>query len=323
MRRGRRLRISEKIRDSLAEVNLDLKQFVHPLFIVEGSGIKHEIASMPGVFQMSIDIAVSEISRYLELGLYNFMLFGVPNHKSFNGAGASDPNGLVPRTLSAIKGEYGEEVTLFSDVCLCEYTDHGHCGIPNGDGYITNDPSLDPLAKAALIYAEAGSDWVAPSNMMDFRVKSIREKLDDNGFTNTSILSYSAKFASAYYGPFRDVANSAPTFGDRSSYQLDYRGYRPAMYELKADEDQGADALMVKPALAYLDILSKARDQTSLPLFAYNVSGEYAMVKLAAKHGLFDEKRIVLENLSAIKRAGADMIITYHGLDVALNGWLK
>ena len=321
MRRGRRLRISKNQRDSLAEVRLDMNQFVHPLFIVEGKGIKREIASMPGVYHMSVDVVVEEIGKLLDLRLTNFMIFGVPSLKTFEGAGAFDPKGTVPSALRAIKNEW-EDPILYSDVCLCEYTNHGHCGIPDADGYIMNDTSLKQLAKAALTYAEAGSDWVAPSNMMDFRVQSIRKILDDNGFNNTSILSYSAKFASAYYGPFRDVANSAPSYGDRNRYQLDYRNSRQAIFELQSDEEQGADAVMVKPALAYLDILSKAREVTDLPLYAYNVSGEYAMVKLGAKNGLFDERRIVLENLIAIKRAGADMIITYHGTDIARNEWI-
>lgn len=321
MRRGRRLRISKNLRDSLAEIKLEMNQFVHPLFIVEGTEINREIKSMPGVFHMSVDVVVKEMSKYLDFGLTNFILFGVPSHKTFDGAGAFDPEGPVPKALRAIKDEW-EEPVLYSDVCLCEYTDHGHCGIPDSKGYIINDISLKQLAKTALAYAEAGSDWVAPSNMMDFRVRSIREVLDDNGFNNTSILSYSAKFASAYYGPFRDVANSAPSYGDRNRYQLDYRGSRQAMFELESDEEQGADAVMVKPALAYLDILSKAREETNLPLYAYNVSGEYSMVKLGVKSGLFDEKKIVLENLTAIKRAGADMIITYHGTDIARNEWL-
>ena len=323
MRRTRRLRSSNKLRDSLTEVEVRLNQLVSGLFIVEGSQIKREISSMPGVYQMSVDIAVEEVSKYIDLGIYNFMVFGIPNNKSFDGSGAYASNGPVPNAISVLKDQFGEDVILYADVCLCEYTDHGHCGIPNKNGYIQNDISLEPLSNAALIYAEAGCDWVAPSNMMDFRVSSIREKLDENGYKNTPILSYSAKFSSAYYGPFRDVANSAPQYGDRSRYQLDYRGYRQALYEIETDEFQGADAVMVKPALAYLDIIQKAREETNLPLYAYNVSGEYSMVKLAAKHGILDERKIVIENLTAIKRAGADMIITYHAIDAAKNDWLE
>ncbi len=322
MRRPRRLRISKNIRDSLSEVDIRRNQLISGLFIVEGSNVKREIKTMPGIYQMSMDIAVKEVSDCLELGISNFMIFGVPNNKTFLGEGAWDKLGTVPNTLSELKNNFGKEATLFADVCLCEYTDHGHCGILDNNGYVQNDLSLDSLAKAALTYAEAGADWVAPSNMMDLRVISIRKILDDNGFHNTSILSYSAKFASNYYGPFRDAANSAPMFADRTEYQLDYRGYRQALYELKSDEIQGADALMVKPALAYLDIVQRARQQTDLPLFVYNVSGEYSMVKIAANNGLIDERKIVIENLTAMRRAGADMIISYHAKDVAKNNWI-
>ena len=323
MRRPRRLRKNKIIRESLVEIDLGLKQLVSGLFVVEGENIKREIDSMPGVYQMSVDVALKEVSEYIDLGIDKFILFGIPNSKSFEGKEAADGKGPVPTTLNALKEQFGDEVVLYADVCLCEYTDHGHCGIPDDRGYIQNDISLNYLANAALTYAQAGADYVAPSNMMDFRVQSIREVLDAEDHHDTSILSYSAKFSSAYYGPFRDAANSAPSYGDRSTYQLDYRGYRQAMYELETDELQGADALMVKPALAYLDILRRAREKTDLPLYAYNVSGEYSMVKLAAKHGLLDERKIVLENLYAMRRAGADMIITYHAVKAATEGWIR
>jgi porphobilinogen synthase len=245
----------------------------------------------------------------------------VPDKKDFFGDGAADPSGPVPLGLKALKDQFGKEVNLYSDVCLCEYTTHGHCGIPNDNNEIQNDPALEKLANAALAYAEAGSDWVAPSNMMDNRVGSIREKLDDNGYHNTAILSYSAKFASSYYGPFRDAAGSSPGFGDRKSYQIDYRTIRQPLREIELDEEQGADAVMVKPALAYLDMIVRAREITELPLYAYNVSGEYSMVKNGAKHGILDEEKIVLENLLAMRRAGADVILTYHASDIAKNNW--
>ena len=323
MRRPRRLRKNKIIRESLVDINLQLQQLVSGLFVVEGENVKREIPSMPGIYQMSVDVVLKEVSEYIDYGIDKYILFGLPNSKSFEGKEAADKKGPVPTALKALKDQFSDEVLLYADVCLCEYTDHGHCGIPDDRGYIQNDLSLNYLGNAALTYAEAGADFVAPSNMMDFRVQSIREVLDAEDYHGTSILSYSAKFSSAYYGPFRDAANSAPSYGDRSTYQLDYRGYKQAMYELESDELQGADALMVKPALAYLDILKRARAQTNLPLYVYNVSGEYSMVKLAAKHGLLDERKIVLENLYAMRRAGADMIITYHAVEAARNEWIR
>lgn len=322
MTRMRRLRSTTTLRNSLAEVNLSLDNLILPLFIIEGNDKQLEISSMPNVYNLTADKTVDYVREHVDLGVKSYILFGVPDKKDFYGDGASDPKGPVPLGLSKLKEEFGNEITLYSDVCLCEYTTHGHCGIPNDKNEIQNDPALEKLAQAALVYAEAGSDWVAPSNMMDNRVGSIREKLDDNGFTNTAILSYSAKFASAYYGPFRDAAGSSPGFGDRKSYQIDYRTIRQPLREIEIDEAQGADAVMVKPALAYLDMLTRAREITDLPLYAYNVSGEYSMVKLAAKSGLLDEEKIVLENLFAMRRAGADVILTYHASDIAKNNWL-
>lgn len=319
----RRLRKSKVLREGLAETAVRLNQLVTPLFITEHQNFRKEIKSMPDIFQISYDKIVDEVTQLLELNLNKFILFGIPEHKDFEGRGAADHNGPVVQALKRLKEQFGTDIELYADVCLCEYTTHGHCGIPDESTHeILNDPSLARLADAAVAYAEAGADWVAPSNMMDNRVVSIREVLDTKGFTNTALLSYSAKFASSYYGPFRDAAESPPQFGDRSTYQIDYRNTRQALRELQIDEAQGADAVMVKPALPYLDILAKAREQTLLPLYAYNVSGEYSFVKFGVQHGLFDEEKIVLENLNAIKRAGADMIITYHSTAVARNGWL-
>ena len=320
--RLRRLRSSEAIRESLAETRVDIGQLIAPLFIVQKENFCKEIPSMPGVYQYSPEKALEEVLDLLSHGVKSFILFGIPEKKDFEGLEASNPEGPVPKTLRILKEEMGKEVVLYADVCLCEYTTHGHCGIPNEQGEVQNDPSLVNLAQAALEYAKAGADWVAPSNMMDHRVAPLREKLDDNGFTNTSILSYSAKFSSNYYGPFRDAAESPPSFGDRKSYQIDYRNIRQPLREIINDEKQGADAVMVKPALAYLDIISKAREITTLPLYAYNVSGEYSMVKFGAQHGLFDEKALVIENLTSIIRAGADMILTYHAAEAARKKWL-
>lgn len=323
MTRMRRLRSTQGLRNALAEVNIKLDNLILPIFIIEGQDKQIEISSMPNVYNQTVDKTVDYVNEHLELGVKSFILFGVPDKKDFDGAGAADPNGPVPKGLEALKDQFGDKITLYSDVCLCEYTSHGHCGIPNDQNYIENDPALVRLADAALAYAQAGSDWVAPSNMMDYRVSSIRERLDDNGFKNTAILSYSAKFASSYYGPFRDAAGSSPGFGDRKTYQIDYRNIRQPLREIELDEEQGADAVMVKPALAYLDLIARAREITDLPLYAYNVSGEYSMVKLAGKHGILDEEKIVLENLLAMRRAGADVILTYHASDIAKNNWLN
>ncbi len=323
MIRMRRLRKNKVRRDALAETNLRLNQLVTPLFIVQKQNFRKEIPSMPGIYQVSVDNLLDEVNKHVNLGLKQFILFGIPSTKDFEGKTAADPDGPVVKSLQLLDSQFGDEIELYADVCLCEYTTHGHCGIPNKSGEILNDPSLARLADAALAYAYAGADWVAPSNMMDNRVISIRQVLDHEGFENTAILSYSAKFASNYYGPFRDAAESPPSFGDRSTYQIDFRNSKQAIRELNNDEQQGADAVMVKPALPYLDIISKARAQTMLPLYAYNVSGEYAYVKFGVKAGIFNEKNVVLENLTAISRAGADMIITYHGYDIANNGWLK
>ncbi len=318
----RNLRASSAIREGLSETNLSINNLILPVFVVEGEGIQKEISSMPNVYQQTVDKLIEYVRIHLELGVKSYILFGIPGTKDFNGSEAANPKGPVPSALTSLKNEFGKDIVLYSDVCLCEYTTHGHCGIPDEHGNIQNDPALEQLANAALAYAEAGSDWVAPSNMMDHRVSSIRTKLDDNGMQNTPILSYSAKFASSYYGPFRDAAESPPSFGDRKTYQIDYRTIRQPIQEIINDEAQGADAVMVKPALAYLDIIARAREVTNLPLYAYNVSGEYSMVKFGARQGIFDEQKIVLENLIAIRRAGADVILSYHTSDIVQNGWL-
>jgi len=321
-RRFHRLRSSNVLRDTLADVRLHRENFILPLFLRKGTGLRTEIPLMPGVYQQTSDIAIAQISELADKGLGSIILFGILESKDTNGSGAYDPQGPVPEGIRAIKEVFGDAIQIYADVCLCEYTSHGHCGILTKEGKIDNDASLPPLAETARVYAEAGADWVAPSNMMDGRVSSIRELLDEEGYKHIPILSYSAKFSSNYYGPFREAAESAPSHGDRKSYQIDFRSWRTPLREMREDELQGADALMVKPALAYLDILARAKQQTDLPLYAYNVSGEYSMVKFGAAQGLFDEHKLVLENLTSIKRAGADMILSYHTADVLAEDWI-
>ncbi|MHB8606263.1 MAG: porphobilinogen synthase [Thermoplasmatota archaeon] len=320
--RPRRLRSSPLVRDLAAETRLSPANLVVPRFVIPGRSRREKIESMPGVERLTVDHIVEETRRDLDLGLRSTLLFGIPSAKDPTGAGAADDAGPVPSALSALRKEFGKDIHLIADVCLCEYTEHGHCGLPDAHGNIRNDASLPLLADAALAYARAGADWVAPSDMMDGRVAAIRDRLDREGLEDTAILSYSAKYASAYYGPFREAAGSAPQFGDRRSYQMDSRNVREALKECAADEAEGADALMVKPALAYLDVIRAVRERTHLPLAAYNVSGEYAQVKLMAKAGYADEGALVRENLTAIKRAGADIILTYHARDAVANGWL-
>ncbi len=321
--RFRRYKRSQTLRESLAETDLSYKHLVYPLFITEGKGVKKEIQSMPGIYKMSPELASEYIDKLQNDGLRHYILFGIPKNKDEVGSSAYDEKGPVPSALRLLKEAYGRSIELYADVCLCEYTSHGHCGILDSDSSVNNDKSLDLYAKAGLVYAQAGADWLAPSNMLDLRVRSLRQALDENGYTDRSILSYSAKYSSSYYGPFRDAAESSPSFGDRKSYQIDIRNRRLALSEVLADGEQGADAVMVKPALAFLDIIQQARQMTNLPLYTYNVSGEYSMVKVAVKAGLFEEKSIVLENLTAMRRAGADMIITYHAEDLVKNQWLK
>ena len=313
--RLRRLRGSETLRRMVAETKLSRDDLLLPLFIVEGSGIREPIASMPGVCRFSVDQIVDEAKRVADLGVPGIMLFGIPNNKDARGSGADQADGIVQRAVSAIKAGAGD-LCVITDVCLCEYTDHGHCGLVEGEE-VLNDPSVERLALTALSHARAGADMVAPSDMMDGRVAAIRSTLDEHDFENLPILSYAAKYASAFYGPFRDAAESTPQFGDRRGYQMDPANRREAMRELVADFDEGADILMVKPALAYLDIVADAKETFDVPIAAYHVSGEYSMIHAAAEKGWIDGDRAMMEAMISIKRAGADMILTYAAADLA------
>lgn len=301
------------------ETNLTVSDFIYPLFVMEGREIRNPVPSMPGVYQMSIDQVVQETKVVFELGIPAVILFGIPEHKDDIGSGAFDPEGIVQKAIKAIK-DCCPELVVVTDVCLCEYTSHGHCGIIDG-GTILNDPTLEFLSRTALSHVQAGADIVAPSDMMDGRVMAIRQKLDAHGYSNTPILSYAAKYASAFYGPFRDAAGSTPQFGDRRSHQMDPGNALEALREVEQDLAEGVDMVMVKPALAYLDIIRRVKENFNVPVAAYNVSGEYAMVKAAAANGWVEEDRVVMEILTSIKRAGADLIISYHAKDVAR--WLQ
>jgi len=294
------------------ETRLSPEDFVYPIFVTSGEDVKNPIASMPGIFQLSINHAAEEALKAYNLGIPAVLLFGIPDHKDEAATGAYDPEGIVQLATRAIK-DAAPELLVITDVCLCEYMSHGHCGVVEKDtGEVLNDVSLELLARTAASQAEAGADVVAPSDMMDGRVAAIRSELDNEGFENTPVMAYAAKYASAFYGPFRDAADSAPQFGDRRSYQMDPANAREALVETGLDIEEGADIVMVKPALPYLDVVRRVRETTDLPLAAYNVSGEYAMVKAAAQNGWLDEERAVIEALTGIKRAGADIIITYH-----------
>ncbi|WP_104638599.1 porphobilinogen synthase [Helicobacter bizzozeronii] len=314
-RRLRRLRATENLRALVRETHLNLDSFIAPLFVIEGVGVSNPIASMPGVFQMSIDMILKECALLQDLGIQAVLLFGIPSHKDAQGSSALNADHIVAKATRAIKKELPSLVVI-ADLCFCEYTDHGHCGILQGQS-VDNDKTLEILGKQAVILAQSGVDVIAPSAMMDGMVLAIRQALDQGGYPHTPIMSYSTKFASSYYGPFRDVAQSAPSFGDRKSYQMDYANPKEAILESLEDEIQGADILMVKPALAYLDIVRAIKDRTLLPLALYNVSGEYAMFKLAQAHNLMDYDRLLLETMTAFKRAGADIIISYHAKEVA------
>ncbi len=316
--RLRRLRRTGALRNMVRETRVDVKDLIYPLFVVEGSNLKQEVASMPGVFRYSPDLLPGEVEEIAGLGIPAVLLFGIPEHKDEVGSGAYDPEGVVQQAIRTIKSAVPELVVL-TDVCLCEYTDHGHCGVITG-GYVDNDRTLELLAQTAVSHAGAGADMVCPSDMMDGRVGAIRQALDKDGFQHISILSYAAKYASAFYGPFREAADSVPQFGDRRSYQMDPSNWREALREVEQDIAEGADIVMVKPALAYLDVVQRVRQAVSCPIAAYNVSGEYAMVKAAAQQGWIDEREIVTEILTAIKRAGADLIVTYHAKEAA--SWL-
>ena len=316
--RLRRLRRGETWRRAVRETSLSTDDLVYPLFVVGGEGVRNPVASMPGVFQLSVDHIVEEAREVHTLGIPAVILFGVPDEgeKDVEGSAAYDPDGLVPTAIRAIK-EAVPYLLVWADVCLCEYTDHGHCGLLTEEGEVDGDSTLPLLARAALAYAEAGADAVAPSDMMDGRVGAIRTALDDAGLTNVPIVAYAAKYASAFYGPFRDVAQSAPAFGDRKGYQMDPANADEALREVELDIEEGADIIMVKPAGPYLDIIFRVKETFGMPTAAYQVSGEYALIKAAADKGWVDEERVMLESLVAIKRAGADLIITYYAKDAA------
>lgn len=318
-RRFRRLRRSENLRRLVRETRLSVEDLIYPLFVVYGHGVRREVNSMPGVYQLSVDQLGCEAEELLELGIGAVLLFGIPARKDEHASEAYDPDGIVQRAVRELK-RVAPELVVITDVCNCEYTSHGHCGIVR-DGHILNDATLELLARTAVSHAEAGADMVAPSDMMDGRVLAIRRALDQAGFSEIPILSYAAKYASAFYGPFREAAESAPAFGDRRSHQMDPGNRREALREIATDLEEGTDAIIVKPALAYLDVVAAARERFDVPIAAYNVSGEYAMVKAAARNGWIDEQRVVLEILTGIRRAGAQMIITYHAKDVAR--WLR
>jgi porphobilinogen synthase len=317
--RPRRLRRSELLRSFVRETRLSPAGFVYPMFVCPGTGVRNEVPSMPGIFQQSVDKCLEECREVEGLGIPAVILFGLPEHKDETGSEAQAATGAVQRAIEAIR-KANLKLLVITDVCLCEYTSHGHCGVVK-EGQVLNDPTLDILAEAALSHARAGADIVAPSDMMDGRVAAIRRKLDPHGFSDVAILSYAAKYCSGFYGPFREAAQSAPQFGDRRSYQMDPANAREALKEVALDLEEGADMVMVKPALPYLDIIRQVRDRFDVPVAAYNVSGEYAMVKAAARNGWIDEQRVVLEILTGIQRAGAGMILTYHAKDAAR--WLK
>lgn len=313
--RLRRLRYNPLVRDLVRETELSKNDLIYPLFVVPGKKVKNAVKSMPGVYQMSIDVLVEECKEVANLGIPAVILFGIPEHKDENGSEAYDPNGIVQKAIRAIKEEV-KNLLVITDVCMCEYTSHGHCGLLNGEE-ILNDETVELLAKEALTHVQAGADIIAPSDMMDGRVAAIRKILDDNGFYKIPIMSYSAKYSSGFYGPFREAAESTPAFGDRKSHQMDIANSDEAMREIELDIEEGADIVMVKPAGAYLDVIYRAKQKFQMPLAAYQVSGEYSLIKAAAINGWVDEERVMIESLTAIKRAGADMILTYFAKDIA------
>ncbi len=323
LQRPRRLRSSGALRELVSETSIEARQLVMPHFVLPQDKGCEPIASMPGIARLGREELISQVGADLELGIKNVLIFGLAGEgeKSPKAERSHDPSGAVQRALAELKREFGDELLIITDVCLCAYTDHGHCGLLEA-GRVLNDESLPLLAEMAVSHAAAGADIVAPSDMMDGRVRAIREALDGRGFGHTALMSYSVKYASAYYGPFRDAADSAPEHGDRQSYQMDLRNAREAEREARLDEAEGADFLMVKPALAYLDVIRRVRENSNLPLAAYNVSGEYSAVKAAAERGWLDEPRVVRENLLAMRRAGADIIITYHAREALAGAWL-
>ncbi|MFR7836291.1 MAG: porphobilinogen synthase [Ezakiella sp.] len=313
--RMRRIRNNKILREMTQETSLDVRDFIYPLFVVEGENIKREIPSLVDQYHYSVDMLDAEIKELESLGIRAVILFGIPDKKDSVGSGAYDENGIVQRAVREIKKKHPDFIVI-TDVCMCEYTDHGHCGILDDCGCVINDETIKYIARTALSHAKAGADIVAPSDMMDFRVRAIREALDENGFKNVPIMSYAAKYASAYYGPFRDAAGSAPSFGDRKGYQMDFHNSDEAMKEVELDLEEDADFIIVKPALAYLDIIRRVKETFNTNLVVYNVSGEYAMIKEAIKKGLLNES-IIYENMIAMKRAGAKLIITYHAKEMA------
>jgi porphobilinogen synthase len=315
MYRPRRMREQENLRRMVRETRLSVDHFIYPLFVVPGEGIRHEIQSMPGNFHLSIDRLLEEVKEVHDLGIPAVILFGLPEHKDPLGSQGYAADGIIPRAIRALKKAV-PEMGVITDVCLCEYTSHGHCGVVEGE-HVLNDPSVELLAKAALTYVQAGADMVAPSDMMDGRVQAIRQVLDAQGFTHIPIMAYAAKYASSFYGPFREAADSAPQFGDRRSYQMDPANSQEALREVRLDFEEGADVIMVKPALPYLDVIYRVKQTFDLPVAAYNVSGEYAMIKAAAMQGWIDGERVMLEALLSIRRAGADMILTYFAKEAA------
>lgn len=319
--RPRRLRKSPIIREMVAETRLSKDMFIYPYFVVPGKNVKKGIDAMPGINHFSSDTLIKDVEQSLKLGLNKVLLFGVGEEKSENASTAYDEKSVVSNAVKELKGAFGDDIFVITDVCTCAYTTHGHCGIMHND-YVQNDETVDVLAKMALSHAHAGADMVAPSDMMDGRIAGIRSKLDSDGYVNTGIMSYSIKFASAYYGPFREAADSAPNKGDRKAYQMDFRNPNETLREAFLDEEEGADILMVKPALAYLDVIKSLRDNTNLPVACYNVSGEYSMVKAAARAGWVDEQKVTMENMYAFSRAGANIIITYHAREILEKGWM-
>lgn len=321
IQRPRRLRKTPIVREMVAETRLSKDMFIYPYFIVPGKKIVHKIDAMPGISHFSVDELLKDVEIGLKLDVNKILLFGVGEQKSADAKSSYKPSSLVATAVKELKKNFGKSLYVITDVCLCAYTTHGHCGKIRHE-FVDNDSSVEVLAKMALAHAQAGADMVAPSDMMDGRVRAIRDLLDEKHFENTAIMSYAVKFASAYYGPFREAADSLPKFGDRKSYQMDFRNTREALKEALLDEQEGADILMVKPALAYTDVISNLRSNTLLPIACYNVSGEYSMVKAAAQKGWIDEQKVVMENFYSLARAGADIIISYHTREIIKNGWL-
>lgn len=315
-KRNRKLRSSTLMRNLIKDVYLTKEDLIYPIFVEEGENIKTEIASMPGIFRFSIDRIDEELQEIEKLGIKSILLFGIPKHKDECATSSYDDNGIVQQAIRHIKKNY-PEILVIGDVCCCEYTSHGHCGVLDENGYVKNDETLKILSKIALSYAKAGVDIIAPSDMMDGRIEKINEILENNGYFDVALMSYAVKYSSAYYGPFRDAADSAPKFGDRKTYQMDFRNSVDALPEVAEDVRQGADIIIVKPALSYSDIMMKVKENFNVPVVAYNVSGEYSMVKAASKNGWIDEEKIVMEQMYGFKRAGATAIITYFAKDVA------